>query len=110
MLKMANEKAKMEAYMFVSIRKYVGCKDVHEVNRRVVENLIPTLRGFPGFQSYSIIDLGGGSAASISVFDTQDHAESATERVRSVVREHLVDLLPNPPEVTIGELLSEHRK
>ena len=96
--------------MFVAIRRYAGCKDVREVNKRVVEHLIPTLRGFPGLQSYSIIDLGGGSAASVSVFDTRDHAEGATERVRAVVQQHLADLLPNPPEVTIGELLSEHRK
>lgn len=96
--------------MFVAIRKYAGCRDVREVNKRVVENLIPTLRGFPGFQSYSIVDLGGGAAASISVFDTREHAESATDRVRGIVQQHLADLIPNPPEVTIGELLSEHRK
>jgi hypothetical protein len=29
--------------MFVSIRKYTDCKEVHEVNRRVLANLIPTL-------------------------------------------------------------------
>ena len=66
--------------MFVAIRRYTGCKDVREVNKRVVEHLIPTLRGFPGFQSYSIIDLGGGSAASISVFDR------SSSRVRTARR------------------------
>jgi hypothetical protein len=96
--------------MFVSIRRYAGCKDVHEANRRVADNLIPMLRGFPGFQSYSVVDLGRGTVASISVFDTRDDAESATTRVRTIVQEHLADLLPNPPEVMIGELLSKHRK
>jgi hypothetical protein len=35
--------------VFVAIRRYIGCKNVREVNKRVVEHLIPTLRGFPVF-------------------------------------------------------------
>lgn len=96
--------------MFVSIRRYAGCKDVQEVNRRVVTNLIPTLRAFSGYQSYSIIYLGNGTVVSISVFDTREQAECATQQVRGLVQEHLADLIPNPPEVTIGELLRENRK
>jgi hypothetical protein len=39
--------------MFVAIRRYTGCKDVCEVNKCVVEDLIPTLRGPTGFRTQS---------------------------------------------------------
>ena len=96
--------------MFIAIRKYAGCKDVREVNRRVVASLIPSLREFPGYQSYSIVDFGNNTATSISVFDTREQAEDATQRVWDIVQRTLSDLLPNPPEVTIGEVLSEDHK
>ena len=96
--------------MFIAIRKYPGCKDVREVNRRVVASLIPSLREFPGYQSYSIVDMGDDSATSISMFDTREQAEDATERAWDIVLRTLSDLLPNPPEVMIGEVLSEDRK
>lgn len=96
--------------MFISFRTYEGCRDARELDRRVMEALIPKLRRFDGFHSYSIVDLGNKRVMSISVFDTRAQAEEATMQVRSLVREHLSDLLPNPPEVMIGEVLSESRK
>jgi hypothetical protein len=79
-------------------------------NRRVLASLIPSLREFSGYRSYSIVDMGDGTATSISVFDTREQAEDATERAWDIVLRTLSDLLPNPPEVTIGEILSEDRK
>ena len=96
--------------MFVSIRKYAGCKDVQELNRRVVAVLVPVLRASPGYQSYAVVDLGNNAVASISMFDTREQAESATLQARELVQKHLSDLVPNAPEVTIGEVLSESRK
>jgi hypothetical protein len=96
--------------MFLAIRKYARCKDIQEVNRRVVATLTPALRALPGYQSYSVVDLGDDTVASISVFDTREQADSATQQVRGLVQQHLADLMPHPPEVTIGEILSESPK
>jgi len=99
-----------EGKMFISLRKYDGCRDAAEVNRRVLDRLMPKLRRYDGFQSYTIVDLGNHSAMSISVFDTKAQAESANMQVRALVREALHDLLPFPPEIMMGEILSETRK
>ena len=96
--------------MFISLRKYDECHDAAEVNRRVVDRLIPKLRRFDGFQSYTVVDLGNHSVMSISVFDTKAQAETANMQVRALVSEALHDLLPYPPEIRIGEVLSESRK
>jgi len=96
--------------MFISLRKYNECRDAAEVNQRVLDRLIPKLRRFDGFQSYTVVDLGNQSAMSISVFDTKAQAESANMEVRALVREALHDLLPRPPEIIMGEILSETRR
>ena len=95
--------------MFIAIRKYSGCQDAQEVNRRVLRDLLPAMKGMRGFRSYTVVDMGGGIVASISTFDSCGDAESATIAVRGLVRKTLSDLVPNPPEVTIGQVLSDTR-
>jgi hypothetical protein len=93
--------------VFVSIRKYDGCHDVAALNRRVQEVLTPAIKGMKGFRSYAVVDLGDGSVASISMFETRQDAEAANQSVRPLVQQNLLDLVPNPPVVMVGEVLSE---
>jgi len=95
--------------MFVSFRKYDGCKDTAALNRRVQDTLVSKVKAMKGFRSYTVVDLGGGSVASISVFDTRADAEAANASVRGLVQQSLLDLVPNPPTVMVGEVLSETR-
>lgn len=96
--------------MHMTLRKYPGCKNVKEANRIAMAELLPVLRTVPGFRSYTIIDTGSGSIASIGVFDTAAAAETANARAREVVaRTGMAALLPNPPDITIGEILSDAR-
>lgn len=96
--------------MHVTIRKYPGCTNVKEVDRIAVAELLPMLRTVPGFRSYTIADTGNGSVTSIGVFDSAASAEAANARAREVVaRTGMAALLPNPPEITIGEILSDSR-
>ena len=95
--------------MFIAIRKYSGCKDPAEINRRIVASLVPILRKMPGFRSYTTMDIGGGVVASISEFDSRADAEYANNQARELVRQTLTDLVPNPPEITVGETLSQVR-
>ncbi len=96
--------------MYVSIRKYEGCGDTREIDARAQRELLPALRQQPGFISYSIVDFGGGSVASISVFATMAQIEAANESVRELVQRTFKDLLPNTPAIMIGELISENRR
>jgi hypothetical protein len=56
------------------------------------------------------VDSGDDTATSISVFDTREQAKDATDRAWDIVLRTMSDLLPNAPEVMIGEILSEDRK
>lgn len=96
--------------MHITIRKYAGCKNVKETDRIAMAELLPVLRAMPGFRSYTIVDTGNGSIASIGVFDSAASAEAANARAREVVaRTGMAALLPNPPEITVGEILSDAR-
>jgi len=94
--------------MYMTIRKYQGCLDAKEVNRVATAELLPVLRKIAGFRSYQIVDSGNGTATSISVFDSAAAAENANQQARAVVQASAMKaLLPNPPEITMGEVLSE---
>jgi hypothetical protein len=94
--------------MYGTIRKYAGCGDLKEVNRVALAELLPVLRTIPGFRSYVIVDTGNGTGASIGMFDNKAAAENANQQARAVVqRTALKILLPNPPEITVGEVLGE---
>jgi hypothetical protein len=71
--------------VFVAIRKYDGCTDAAALSLRVQEKLVPAIRILKGFRSYTVLDLGGGSVASISAFDTRQDAEAANQSVRGLV-------------------------
>ena len=94
--------------MYVTIRKYPGCGDVQEINRVAMAELLPMLRTITGFRSYVIVDTGNNTGASIGMFDSKEAAENANQQARAVVqRTALKGLLPNPPEITVGEVLGE---
>jgi hypothetical protein len=42
--------------------------------------------------------------ASVSVFESREGAEESIRMAADYIREHLASLLPNPPEVTAGEV------
>jgi hypothetical protein len=94
--------------MFVTVRRYTGCKDPQELNRRVCELVPGVIKTLPGLHSYSIVDHGNGVVATVGIFDTREHAENSANVVRPIVAQHLAELLPNPPEITIAEILSRH--
>lgn len=46
-----------------------------------------------------------GDALSVSVFDAREQAEDSAKTAAGWVKENLAELMPNPPEVTAGEVL-----
>ena len=96
--------------MHITIRKYAGCGDMKEVNRIAMAELAPVLRKVAGFHSYVVVDMGNGVGASIGIFANKAAAEAGNQRAREVVgKTKLHELLPNPPEIIMGEVLSETR-
>jgi hypothetical protein len=92
--------------MYATVRRYEGVTDPAEAGRRVSEGFVPLLRELPGFVAYYWVDGGEGVMASTSVFEDRDGAEASTERAADWVRENIAELLPNPPQVTTGEVVA----
>ncbi|MFF3624708.1 hypothetical protein [Streptomyces sp. NPDC002467] len=80
--------------------------DPAEAGRRVDEGFVPLLRQVPGFVAYYWIDAGGGVMVSTSVYEDRAGAEESVRRAAEFVRDNLASLLPNPPQVTAGEVVA----
>ena len=90
--------------MYVTVRRYEGVTDPQKVAQLVDEGFIPIISEMPGFVAYYWVDAGDGVIASTSVFEHKDAEERSNFRAGEFVAEHLAPLLPNPPQVTTGEV------
>ena len=98
--------------MHAVVRRYEGVDStrVDELTRRVQEGAVPLISGTPGFVAYYVVDAGGGAVASISLFGNKPGADESGRRVGEFVLRSMADLLPNPPQVTAGEVLVDVTK
>ena len=94
--------------MYASVRRYDGVDpgSVDEIVRLVEEEggFASIISKAPGFTAYYVVDAGGGAVASISVFEDQSGAEESNRMAAGWVKENLTSLLPNPPQITAGEV------
>ena len=72
----------------------------------VEEGFVPIISGLPGFVAYYVVDAGDGVVVSTSVFEHKDAEEESTFLAEEFVAQHLLPLLPNPPQITAGEVLT----
>ncbi len=63
---------------------------------------MPIISKVPGFLSYTVIDAGNGTIASISSFQDKAGAEEPTRRAAEWVKT-ISSLVPNPPQITAGD-------
>jgi hypothetical protein len=92
--------------MFIAIRKYEGTINIAEINRLAETDLIPALKAQPGFVSYHLASVAADAIVSVSIFATRQQAEPANQIAQGVVRKVSAGLMPNPPTVIMGEVLS----
>ena len=91
--------------MHVAIRRYqVDPASAEEVMRHVNEGFIPIIKDADGFLAYYALNSGAGEIATVSVFEDQAGAEQSIRMAAEWVRQNLAALLPNPPEITEGEV------
>jgi hypothetical protein len=90
--------------MFATVRVYEGVGPKEAVLPLVREKVFLTITGAPGFRGYyALLDEAVASrGASVTIFDTRDHAMEANEWVVSVIRERRI--APNPPSVMSGPI------
>ncbi|WP_298551890.1 hypothetical protein [Streptomyces luteogriseus] len=92
--------------MYAVIRRYEGVTEPAEAGRLVNEEFLPLIRQVQGFVAYYWVDAGGGVMMSTSVFQDRSGAEESTDRAKDFVRDRLAALLPQPPQVTAGEVVA----
>ena len=54
--------------------------------------------------AYYALNTGAGEIATVSVFEDQAGADESIRMAADWVRQNLAALLPNPPEITAGEV------
>ena len=96
--------------MYVAVRRYDGVSEPQKVAQQVREGFIPIISGLPGFVAYYFVDAGDGVMVSTSVFEHKDAEEQSNFKAGGFVAEYLAPLLPNPPQVTTGEVVSYEAK
>jgi hypothetical protein len=95
--------------MHATIRRYESVDENREteLTKKVNESLMPRLSKLPGFGGYYLIEAKDGVMTSVNLFDTPVHAEESTRVSAEWIREEkLESALPNPPKVTLGEVVA----
>ena len=96
--------------MYVTVRRFEGVTDPRKVGQLVDEGFVPIISEIPGFVAYYWVDAGDGVVVTTSVFEHQAAEEESNFRAGAFVAEHLAPLLPNPPQITAGELVAYKAK
>ena len=96
--------------MHATVRRYEGVTDPSEAGRLVNEGFVPLVSQVPGFVAYYWVDAGGGVMISTSVFQDQSRADESNKKAADWVRQNLATLLPNPPQITAGEVVAYKAK
>lgn len=96
--------------MYATVRRYEGVTDPSEVARRVDEGFAPLISQIPGFLAFYCVDAGNHVIVSTSVFQEQASAEASNRRAENWVQQNIASLLPNPPQVTTGEVFAHKTK
>ena len=92
--------------MYVAVRRYESVTDAQEAGRLVDEGFVPIISEMPGFVAYYFVDAGDGVMVSTSVFEHKAAEEESNWKAGEFVAQHLAPLLPNPPQITTGEVVA----
>ncbi len=91
--------------MYVAVRRYEGVRDPQKV-AQVAQDFVPIISELPGFVAHYVVDAGDGVMVATSVFEHKAAEEQSTFVAGEFVAEHLAPFLPNPPQVTAGEVVA----
>ncbi len=97
--------------MYVAVRKYQTASGVaEEIGRRVEAGFVPIISQAPGFVAYYAVNASNNVVVSVSIFQDQAGADESNRMAANWVKENLASLLPTPPEITAGEVMTYKAK
>jgi hypothetical protein len=92
--------------MYAAIRRYEGVDRarMEEMRRIINDDFLPIISGMSGYHGYWVVE-AGDVLATFSLFETEEDAADSTRAAADFIRErNLQDALPNPPQVTAGDV------
>src|SRR5215475_5714894 len=95
---------------YLTVRRYDGVPDSKQLPRRIQEEFIPLITKIPGFISYYWVDEEDGIMVSVSVYETKAAEEESNRVAADFVKKHVAPLLPNPPQITAGQVVARAAK
>ena len=96
--------------MYLTAKRYEGVIDLKEVGRRVSDGLVALLSQLPEFVTFYCAEAEDNVMVTTSVFESQASAEDSDRREVAWARENLGFLVPNPPQITVGEVTATGTK
>ena len=91
--------------MYVAVRRFEGVTDSQKVAQVAKEGFVPIISEMPGFVAYYLVDAGDGVIVSTSIFEHKEAEEESNWRAGEFNAQHLAALVPNPPQITAGEVV-----
>jgi len=92
--------------VYLTAKRYEGVIDLEQVGQRVSEGLDRMMRELPGFVSFYCVEADDNVLMTTSVFETQRGAEESDRREAVWASENLGFLVPDPPQITAGEVVA----
>ncbi len=92
------------------VRRYRGAAALGDALASRSQEVRDIIGGVPGFVAYYAFDAGGGVVSSVSLFEDQAGAEESNRRAADWVKQNLNELVPNPPQVTAGQVLIQRAR
>jgi heme-degrading monooxygenase HmoA len=97
--------------MYVTVRRYkIAPGSTAELKRRIQQEFLPIISKVPGFIEYFWMSAGENEMFSVNVFQDRAGADESVKAAANYVRKNLTSLLPNPPEVISGEVVTHQTK
>jgi hypothetical protein len=95
-----------EHSMYAVCRRYesVDTSRADEVSRSIKDEFVPMISDMAGYHGYWVVQ-SGNVFITFGLFETRDDADESTRMASAFIRDqNLQDALPNPPQVTAGEV------
>jgi hypothetical protein len=91
--------------MYATVRQYRGLDPgaLDEIQRRRQE-IEAFVRGLPGLVSWHAFRTGDGMST-VTISDDRATADETVRQVAAWIKENMPTFLPNPPEVSMGEVI-----
>jgi hypothetical protein len=91
---------------YMSVRRYTTSGPTSVIVRIVTEGFVPIIRDAPGFIAFYVVDGGGGTLASVSIFTDQAGADASNRMAAGYIAENLASRL-TLQDVVAGPIVVE---